>query len=479
MESSRSQRQFPAAILGAALLAAGCSVELPVLLPPPFNHGPQTTGQPTLFFPTGIAIAPSGHLLVANSNLDQTFDSGTLLSFDPAFVNSLFAGDPNSLPITNVLPTFPTVKAALVPGYSGPLLVDQTGTTVWTASRNTNLLTALSLDPATGDLSCTLGGGTDCRIGGLDTLNAITPQGIGTGPGPILLEGPYGLTAGNANVPGGPSERVVFVGSMSPHVDDIIDSQLQTFGRLAAVLESDPHTVLFSIDVSNPTFLNGIGSGPILFDSNRQKVILGGCFQRFTSASAAGEASTAKCSAGGLNPVRFVDVTAGNQGQVTFFDLAATVHGNETTALVLGGEDASGVPQILYTLSRNPDVLVEILLPSLPGQVPVLRRAVSLPVSPSGAIRLARPPGQTGPDLLALVSSLNGAVAIYDAGVGQVVSQVNGLGDYPFEIVQLPPSGDRARLAVTVFGQCRLAFLDVSYADPADSRLRALLGNCQ
>src|SRR5207248_8581566 len=105
------------------------------------------------------------------------------------------------------------------------------------------------------------------------------------------------------------------------------------------------------------------------------------------------------------------------------------------------------------------DVLVELSLPPLQGQDPIVRRVTALPLSPSGGIRLQRLAGQPGPDLLALVGSANGSVTIYDAFQGQVVAQLpvtpvpGDNGDYPFAVAQLP--GDpadpsRARFAVSI-----------------------------
>jgi hypothetical protein len=76
------------------------------------------------------------------------------------------------------------------------------------------------------------------------------------------------------------------------------------------------------------------------------------------------------------------------------------------------------------------------------------------------------------------VGSANASVSIFDASAGQVVAQVNGFGDFPFAIAQLDPTGDRARLVTTVFGNCRLGFLDVDYAEPWNARLRGLVGTC-
>jgi hypothetical protein len=281
------------------------------------------------------------------------------------------------------------------------------------------------------------------------------------------------------------NQNVIWVSALVPYINSITNGVAETYGRLTALPIGAPTAPLYTVDASSPTVAAGIGAGPSVFDFARRQVILGGCYQR-VSGSLAGDPATAKCTTlTGLNPIRFIDVDSGKDAVVRIFDLTATVHGTETTALVLGGKDASGVPQILYAVSRTPDVLVEIELPPQPGQDPFVRRATPLPLSPSGALLIERPKGQTGPDLIAIVGSANSQVSIYDAGAGQVVAQVNGLGDFPFAIAQLldpatggPAGGDRARLVTSVFGNCRLGFLDVDYAEPWNARLRGLVGNC-
>src|SRR5438128_1018149 len=107
------------------LLALACSVSVPVLLPPPFDvDGSEESGRPRLLLPTGIAVAPpapdaaagtSGHLLVVSSNLDRTYDSGTLLSFDPTWVAGLFDSKVVDVVAAADLPREANVHAAMIP----------------------------------------------------------------------------------------------------------------------------------------------------------------------------------------------------------------------------------------------------------------------------------------------------------------------------------------------------------------------------
>ena len=466
-------------LLAPALIAAAvaCSVSTPVILPPPF--GPSTPADPPrFFFPTGIAAAPSGHVLVNNANFDRQFDSGSMLSLSPAFVNAQYAGDPNKTVVTGPLDPAGVQGAVLVSSFTGPLGLDSGGTIAFTGSRGTNLVTGVQLDPASGALTCWPSGSThyltptDCRPGLIDTNAAVN------------LEGPYGFVPGVAHLPGDPADHaVMFVSSLVPHVDQVISGILQTFGRVAALDLSAPGGILYTLQVSAPgaSTVNGIGAGPVIYDEARRQLILGGCYQRY-SANAAGEPATAKCGValGGQNPIRFVDVDSGSDANVRVFDLVNSVQGNETTALVLSAKDASGTSPILYALARNPDVLIEIELPAVASGDPVVRRVTPLPLKPSGAIRLERPAAIPGSDLIAVAGSGNSTVSIYDAFQGQVVAQINiadtinAAADYPFALAQLPvkPADTTARFVASIFGSCQVAFFEVDYAQPSIARLR-------
>jgi hypothetical protein len=74
-----------------------------------------------------------------------------------------------------------------------------------------------------------------------------------------------------------------------------------------------------------------------------------------------------------------------------------------------------------------------------------------------------------------------GAVSIFDTGTDQVVAQVGRLGDSPFNIQQIDcPTAKPASacLAVSVFGSCRLALIEVPKDNPSKTVLRALAGSC-
>jgi len=67
------------ALLCASLLCA-CGIRAaPTLLPPPFGPDPDKPEAARFFFPTGIAIDPSGSwLVVSNSNADRLYDAAAM-----------------------------------------------------------------------------------------------------------------------------------------------------------------------------------------------------------------------------------------------------------------------------------------------------------------------------------------------------------------------------------------------------------------
>jgi hypothetical protein len=109
---------------------------------------------------------------------------------------------------------------------------------------------------------------------------------------------------------------------------------------------------------------------------------------------------------------------------------------------------------------------------------PRIRQITPLPISPAEMARI----GRTGkPDLLAIVAERNNSVAIFDTGTSEVVAQVGRLGDSPFMIQRIDcpaAKSSSACLAVSVFGECRIALIEVPLDQPAATALRALAGSC-
>lgn len=480
-EGSAPSGHRPAFTLALCLVLSlgslACSVDVPVLLPPPF--GPGKPQPPRLFFPTGMVVARSGHLLVANANFDHAYDSGALVSLDPAWLASVFSST-NPLVRDEQIPSSAFTSAALIGSYAGPLVLDDAAfggqnavQTAYTGSRDSNILAGVQVDAA-GMLSCRGTGGTDCRTG-------VINLGLADN-----LESPYGIAAGFSHPPGAAQDLpTIFVSALSPHIDQINSGTAYTSAPVAALDATNPGSILYSVLASlNNGVVNvagGIGAGPIVFDGARRNLILGGCYQRFPN-STQGNPSTGKCVPGTVpNQLRILSVDSGSDSSVRIVDLSATVRGSEVNWMTLGPEDANGRAHTLYATVRNPDVLVEIELPDDPGTLPFVTRATSLPSAPGQIVRILRPAGAPpGGELLGITGATSGTVDLFDVAAGQVVSRIERLGEVPYSIVQLPPApGDtNAHLVAAVFGDCRLGLIEVSYAQPWQTRLRARMGTC-
>jgi hypothetical protein len=218
------------------------------------------------------------------------------------------------------------------------------------------------------------------------------------------------------------------------------------------------------------------------FDGIRRRLYLMGCYLRSTAGFGAGEPGTLLCGDNGINLLRILNVDAkDNPGVPTEIDLHGDVHSSYTVQVLLGDPDpVTQAPMTLWATMRIPDSIVRIELPLSPAVAPRVRKVVPLPVSPADMVRIERPGAA---DLLAIVAEKANSVVIYDTGADQVVAQVGRLGDSPYMIQQVPcPSGPghagSACLATSVFGECRVAFIEVPLSQPELSSLRGLAGSC-
>ena len=470
----------------ALLVAASCSLP-PELLPPPFGPTDAFKGRTRLFYPTGIAVTSGGAMLIANGNFNHAYDGGTLVSLPASFIGSVFnqtgaAGTRLSCdvapdPVTRKPPAgceqeIPALAPAVMIGnYAGPLALNDAGTIVYTASRDTGILNAVSV--AGGALSCASGAGTsatDCRKGMIDLKTAAK------------LDGPYAIVPGNvlAGGSGGTQSPVFFVTSVVPHIEGTSSGLLSVSSQIAALPMGDPSQVAFTMTIS-PTSPAATSTGPMVFDPVKRRLYLAGCYERF-SGTGAGEPGSGRCSLISSNLLRIFDVDSQSAAQVQVYDLYADVLSIDTTQLMLADPDpVTGAFTTLWATMRNPDILVQIALPTQFSTAPRVRRAVPMPISPADMIRIPRPGGS---DLIGVVSERSGSIAFYDVGLDQVVGQVEHLGDSPFSVVQVPcPStgldfSGSACLATTVFGECRVAFIEVPLAQPWNALLRGRAGSC-
>lgn len=477
-------------LLAALFLAASCGTP-PEVLPPPFGSDPQHNAR--LFFPTGIAITPGGALLVANGNFDRRYDAGTVVALSPSFVQSFFLPPvvncdvPANRPANCDRPIDGSAAAVLIGNYAGPLQLDPSGTLAFTASRDSGILNAVAVDPS-GGLSCPaalgLGGSaTDCRKGVLNLKQRAN------------LDGPFAIVQGSY-APSGPLDPstkrpppprpVLFVSSVVPHIDSITGGALITSSQVAALDLSDPTQIQvpFTLLVSNVATLGGgTAPGAMAFDPVYRRLYLAGCYQRF-GGTGTGEPGSGLCGASSINALRIVNVDAQGAAQTRAHNLYADVHSSTTTQIVLAEPDAmTGAPHALWATMRNADMLVRIDLPQDNSTAPRVTRVVSLGISPADVVRIPRPGAA---DLFAVTAERSGTMAIYDAGLDQIVGQVDRLGDQPFSLAQFPcppaaigGSGSAsACLAVTIFNECRVAFVEIPLSAPWTAALRGRAGGC-
>jgi hypothetical protein len=463
-----------AAVFCASLLCACSFPAPPTLLPPPFGPDRNRPEPARFFFPTGIAIDPtSSWVVVSNSNADRLYDAGATYSLRAADLLQYFQPGP---PAGRV--PFPTAALAgkvITGNYTGPMIL--AGGTAFMGSRDTNRLNAVALDSATGSLTCRGASGTDdCRGSSID-LNRDAQ-----------VEGPFGIASASIRSPAtGADVGAILVSSLIPHVDEIQSGAVFTSSRLAALDQADL-SLLFSATVTDRVNGSGFGGGPLIFDDRSREAIVAGCFTRFGAASAGGEPSTLKCGtvAGGSNLLRFVPVDAGSNARTRLYDLGTQINSTDTTGLALGAIDPATGARRLYMVTRFADTLVRVAVPADPAFVPVVESVLPLPAQPSQVLRLERP-GNTGPELLAVTlvstyetSTIAGKLVVVDGLAGRVLAQIDRLGDTPFAIAQFKPApGDKsARLAITLFGGCSIALVDVPYDDPGKAALRANVGSC-
>jgi len=468
-----------ATLLCTSLLCACSFPAPPTLLPPPFGPDQNHPEPARFFFPTGIAIDSTSAgvarwVLVSNSNADRLYDAGALYSLPASELLKYF--EPTSGTGLQVFPTAALAGKVVTGNYTGPLVLS--GGTAYTGSRDTNRLNAVALDSANGSLTCRVGGGDDCRGGSIDLNNAAK------------VEGPFGIATGKIRLLGDDADiDAVMVSSLVPHIDDIQSGVVFSSSHVAVLNQLDPTTLVFSTTVTDRLNGFGVGAGPMVFDDRARELILSGCYSRFGSASAGGEASTLKCgfTAAGTNLLRFVPMDAGSSASPRLYDLGPQIRSTDTTGLALGQVDSATGVRRLYMTTRVPDTVVRVALPANPAFAPVVEAVSTISSQPSQVVVVQRPTGTAGPDLLAITgvatyetSTVAGKLILVDGMQGRVVGQVDGIGDTPFAIAQFPPQlGARsARFAVTLFGSCSVALVDVPYDQPSAATLRANIGSC-
>jgi hypothetical protein len=498
--------------LAALLLAAGCE-NLPVILPPGFGPAGSPTAGNSFFFPTGLAVLPDGTVLVANGNFGHAYEGGTVVSLRSDFLHDRFArtsapadggaavdcsqpsgfldgGLPGSQD-AGIVAQFPAdcdvfpdagdfqsafASSVMIGNYAGQIGLDDAasdparfaagGGTAYVGSRDTNTLDAIHVGPG-GTLTCAADAGTgqDCRAGLFNTDKAGN------------LDGPFAITSGDAAPPGQPSRRVMFVASLVPHVEFIQDSVPITSSEVSVIDMANPaQGPIFTILGSSEFVAAGLGIGPILYDGARRRIVASGCYQRFPN-SGVSDLATSKCLNINVNLLRMLSVDVGAVETQFNYDLFPDVQSVDTAAMEFSDFDPiTSAPTTLWATMRNPDVLAKISLPLDLATSPRVRKIIPLPTTPGELVVIPR--AGKG-DLVAVTSGVVGAVVVYDDQVGQVVANIERVGDSPYGLKLYETTPTAARLVAGVFAGCSVALVEVPLDNPAASALRARIGGCE
>lgn len=411
--------------------------------PPPFDGEPAR-----FFFPTGIAVTPDGeHLLVANSNFDRAFNSGTLLQV------SLAAFDEAAGAADGRLDTIPAAEVAAfgrIDSFAGPLAINAAGTSAWLATRNRDLLIRAPLE--SGRLSCP---DQDCSNDAIP----LKPQG---------MDDPFSVVPAEVVVPGGSSpEPVVLVNHLAP---DGASDATQTGWvavipeRVAAASKNPFDNGAFRIRMGEHT------TSALAWSDLTGRLFAGGCFLRVSGESVVACRVDFEREVASQNILRSVQLAAGPDAETQTNQLGTLTGGRAETLDVALSSDRS----LLYVATKTPNALL-VVVPPEPGStaVPTLRAVIPLASTPGRLHVIARPEG----DLVAATALEDDALLLVEPAAGRVAAQVLPVGDGPYDVTSVETE-DGHRLFVSLFSACGVAAVDVPAGRPFDAAVVATVGAC-
>jgi len=430
------------AVATSLLALAACTTEGVAKLPPADR----------LYYPTGVAFvgadagAGEGTLVVANSNFDNRYSYGSLVSLDlnavglPPFPGASDAGvqqidglglggHPGEMVLTDAF-AGPQIGTFALPAGGTRLFIPTRG------QGNYVHVVDLDLPGASRRLTCFQGGADpqDCTVGALG-LTYNEAHGIAKPRAPE----PIGVTVD------APSHQV-FVTHRMPAT-----SPLGTF--------DNPESYLVRLDalspaISDDSFLS-IGQG------GADAVTVDGRFAFIVGYAARTLAAPPL--------LRYLDTAA-----------PATVYGAalETSFHAAEGRDitTSTDGSRLYILGRVPAALIVASVSGLAAGTPnvIAVHGILLQLDPNRILRLSRP-GRG--DLFAITSSQANVVSFYDEEVGDLVAEVGSIGKQPYGLAADVRPGGGARIYVSLFGDGQLAVIDLPDLNkPEEARLVARVG---
>jgi hypothetical protein len=456
----------PLPILISALLWAGCSTDSDPR-PPPTNR---------FVFPSGIAYLPpapgneasKGSLYVASSNFDKCFDTGAVFALDLDALGLPEVGAPVSpdgpLRVEDLKTSSQsTVQISSFAGEMGVWRGEQPRLFV-VARSETNSLHAIDIQGNGHALSCAQPGGGSYCLPGI-SLTGLIPGGKDDLP---RAPAPIGVSVAPSVEGNRPEVWVTHA--------EAADSPARSSTAFQTYVVRVPGDELsLTAESFFPLGTNGLSIGGAHATAiGKRYVFISG---RSYAAGLAGTLSASFL-------LRLLD--RNNPTRIIETGLRDVYQSLEARGLAL---NATGTR--LYLVTRFPDSLLVVDIANAEGDVPKLSvvDSVPLPDAASQVQVLSRTDanGQPLGDLVAVTCSASsltsGVVAFYDANLGQLVAQVDGIGLQPYGLAvdqRRRGQTDSARLYVTTFGDGRVAVLDIpDLANPQGARLVAHIGRAQ
>lgn len=424
------------------VLLAGCADEFEPRAPP----------LERFVYPTGLVHlddgTPGGVLYVASSNFDKRYDTGgvTAVALDRVGQSGdklpALGAPPQELVQVLDLGIEPQSQV-LIQSFAGEMVSWQPplgSTRLYVPSRaEGSFLQTIELKTPT-ELGCW---GTDSRDCIEGALSLIKVDGVTEGR--FQAQAPLGLAVAG--------ERLMVTNQEPLDFPDGSDANFENF--LVSVPALEPR-------VTANDFIS-------LGDQASQDVAVG---QRY--AYVTGRFYRSAASAPLL--ITLVDLQA--NGRLLNPGLNATYPASEARGVALSANESR-----LYVTTRAPDSLLVLKVEGATSSEPRLTLINAIPL-PDGAGQLTLLSRQNRADLVAVICTSGGVVALYDEGVGQLVAQVDNVGADPFALAvdrqELSPGVESARLFVSNFGDGRISVLDVpDLARPETLRLVGYLGLAQ
>jgi len=443
-------------LLISALVWAGCAAQTEPR-PPPTDR---------FRFPTGIVHrkvpgSPFGALYVASANFDKCFDTGAVLALDlDALGLPAIGAPPVKDPLTDLKVS--ANAAVRIESFAGQMDIwdprvrdpqDKRPVRLFvTARAENNYLHAIDVEDKT-SLTCAQDPNTrDCIVDALSLTAGVT-GGVDDVP---RAPAPLGVRVA-VNASGSPEVWVTHI-----EAADSPAGSAKAFRSYVVRVPGDPLGKTLSADNFFPLTGQGLSNGA------GHATAIGARYAYVTGRAYVANETTQ--SAAFL--LRLVDRDAPTRVLETGLrQLYSTIEARDIAL----SPTRVGDTERLYIVARFPDTLLVVDVADAEGLRPTVSVVDAVPL-PDGANQLVVMNRGALGDLVAVTATTTGVVAIYDAALGQIVSQVDNLGRQPYGI-SADVNANTARLYVTAFGDGQVDVIDIpDLAVAQNARLVARLG---